>query len=54
MREEENVRAFQDKMLVLMQKMQEIVELIEFENEDLWRVFDDIIANELFDVQNLE
>ena len=28
--------------------------MIEFENEDLWRVFDEIIANELFDITNLE
>ena len=53
-REEADVRTFHDKMLLLMQKMQEIVELIEFENEDLWRVFDEIIAHELFDIPNLE
>ena len=37
-----------------MRKMHTIIELLEFENDDLWRVFDEIIAQELFDVTNLE
>ena len=41
-------------MLLLMQKMSEFVDLIEFENEDMWRVFDEIIAHELFDFLNVE
>lgn len=53
-KEEGELRVFHDKMLLLMQKMSQFVDLIEFENEDLWRIFDEIIAHELFDIENLE
>lgn len=32
-----------------MRKMLQIVDLLEFENEDLWRTFDEVIAFELFE-----
>ena len=41
-------------MVVLMRKMHEIIDLLEFENEDLWRIFDEVIAQELFDFSNQE
>ena len=53
-REEESVRHYHERMVIIMNKMKEIIDLIEFENEDLWRVFDEIIAHELFDMNNLE
>ena len=48
------LRAYHDNMLLLMRKMREFVELIEFENDDMWRVFDEIIAHELYNISNLE
>ena len=41
-------------MVVLMRKMHDIIDLLEFENEDLWRIFDEVIAIELFNFSNLE
>ena len=32
--------------------MHAIMDLIEFENVDLWRIFDEVIAQELFDMSN--
>ena len=39
-------------MLELMRQMHAIMDLIEFENVDLWRIFDEVIAQELFDMSN--
>lgn len=36
-------------MVFIMRKMLQIVDLLEFENEDLWRTFDEVIAFELFE-----
>ena len=53
-REEALVHEYQQKMLNLMRKMHSVMELLEFENSDLWRIFDEVIASELFDFANLE
>lgn len=39
-------------MLELMRQMHAIMDLLEFENIDLWRTFDEVIAQELFDMSN--
>ena len=48
------LRSYHDSMLLLMRKMREFVELIEFENDEMWRVFDEIIAHELYNIGSLE
>ena len=53
-REEDSVRHYHERMVIIMNKIKEIVDLVEFENPDLWRVFDEIIAHELFDMSNYE
>ena len=53
-REEASVREYHEKMLNLMRKMHSVMDLLEFENSDLWRMFDEVIAGELFDFTNLE
>lgn len=40
----DSVRNYHERMLILMRRMHDIIDLLEFENEDLWRVFDEIIA----------
>ena len=51
-REDDSVRHYQERMVVILRKMKDIVDLIEYENEDLWRTFDEIIAQELFEMRN--
>ena len=51
-RDVESVRNYQERMVFILQKMHEIVDLVDFENEDLWRIFDEVIAFELFDFTN--
>lgn len=51
-RDEESMRNYYERMVVIMRKMHDIVDLLEFENEDLWRLFDEVIAFELFDFTN--
>ena len=36
-----------------MQKMHSIMDLLDYENADLWRTFDDVVASELFEFNNL-
>ena len=52
--DEESVRNYHERMVLLMRQMHEITELLEFENQDLWKTFDEIIAQELFDIGNLD
>ena len=37
---------------MLLRKMHDIVDLVEWENEDLWQIFDEVIAKEVFDFNN--
>ena len=53
-RSEEDLKLYHERMLVLMQKMQQVADLLEFESEDLWRTFDEVIAGDLFEINNLD
>ena len=41
-------------MVVLCRKMHDIMELLEWENDDVRAVFEEVIAIELIDITNLE
>ena len=41
-------------MVSLMRKMHKVMDLIEYENEDLWHIFDEVIATELFNFTSNE
>ena len=51
---DDSVRNYQERMVILMRRMHDIIDLLEFENEDLWRVFDEIIAQELYEFSNFD
>ena len=53
-REDDSLRNYHERMLILLRQMHTIIDLLEFENTDLWHTFDEIIAKELFDIGNLE
>ena len=42
------------RMLKLVKKIHEISDLIEFESEEIWSVFDQIIAQEILEISNFE
>ena len=53
-KEEAVISASQESMVVLMRKMHAIMELLEWDNQDLKTVFEEVIAVELIDIINLE
>ena len=48
------IMANQENMVVLTRKAHAIMELLEFDNEDLKNVFEKIVAHELIEITNLE
>ena len=53
-REESDVKTAHEEMLKLLQKIHSIADLIEFESDEVWSVFDQVIAPELPEIIKLE
>ena len=53
-REDNAVMAHQENMVILLRKAHSIMELLEYDNADLKKAINEIIAVELIDITNLE
>ena len=52
-KDSESLAHFWERIAILLRKMHLIMDLLEYENVDLWRTFDEVVAHELFEINNL-